>query len=251
MMRITVGLIVALTLIILAAPLAAAAKQPAHVSRIAFLGYNFPPSAAESTPFPEAFRQGLRKRGWVEGDTITIEWRWAEGSLQRFATLATYYGDDVCSREGKPWMLAWSYGHETLLWWVGALSILMFVGTLVALPLVVARLPADYFRRDRHATHHHKPSAALRLLGLLGKNLLGIVLVCTGVAMLVLPGQGILTLLIGLMLINFPGKRALEQRLVRQPTVLRAMNWMRAKAHQPALELPTSVLPSTSGREER
>ena len=104
MMRITVGLIVALTLIILAAPLAAASKQPAHVSRIAFLGYNFPPSAAESTPFPEAFRQGLRKRGWVEGDTITIEWRWAEGSLQRFATLATYYGDCTCSYDtGHMW----------------------------------------------------------------------------------------------------------------------------------------------------
>jgi hypothetical protein len=91
----------------------------------------------------------------------------------------------------------------------------------------------------------------LHLLGLLGKNLLGIVLVCTGVAMLVFPGQGILTILIGLMLINFPGKRALEQRLVRRPAVLRTMNWMRAKAHQPALELPTSALPSTSGREER
>jgi len=149
-------------------------------------------------------------------------------------------------------MSAWLRGHETLLWWVGALSILMFVGSLVALPLVVARLPADYFRRDHHhATRHHKQSTALRLLGLLGKNLLGIVLVCTGVAMLVLPGQGILTMLIGLMLINFPGKRALEQRLVRQATVLRAMNWMRAKAHQPALELPTSALPSTSVREKR
>ena len=67
-------------------------------------------------------------------------------------------------------MLAWLHGHETLLWWVGALSILMFVGTLVALPLVVARLPADYFRRDHHATRHHTQSAVLRLLGLFGKN---------------------------------------------------------------------------------
>src|SRR5262249_48716926 len=149
-------------------------------------------------------------------------------------------------------ILAWLRGHETLLWWLGALSVLMFVGTLVALPLVVVRLPADYFKRDpQHATRHHKQSAVLRLLGLLGKNLLGIVLVCTGVAMLVLPGQGILTILIGLMLLNFPGKRALEQRLVRQPTVLRAMNWMRAKAHQPALESPTSACPSPSGTEER
>jgi hypothetical protein len=148
-------------------------------------------------------------------------------------------------------MLAWLRGHETLLWWVGALSILTFVGTLVALPMVVVQLPADYFTRDHHATRHHKQTAALRLPGLLGKNLLGIVLVCMGVAMLVLPGQGMLTMLIGLMLINFPGKRALELRLVRQPTVLRAMNWMRAKAHQPALDLPTSALTSPVSKDER
>jgi putative tryptophan/tyrosine transport system substrate-binding protein len=36
----------------------------------------------------EAFRDGLRERGLVEGDTIVIEWRWAEGSRDRFATLA-------------------------------------------------------------------------------------------------------------------------------------------------------------------
>jgi hypothetical protein len=152
-------------------------------------------------------------------------------------------------REERSWMWAWLQEHETLLWWVGALSILMFAGTLVALPLVVARLPADYFRRDHHATRHHTQSAALRLLGLFGKNLLGLVLVCTGVAMLVFPGQGLLTMLIGLMLIDFPGKRSLEQRLVRLPTVLRALNWMRAKAHRPPLEPPASALPSTSGRE--
>ena len=47
-------------------PLLAAAQQPGHVPRIAFLGLNFPP-ASEPTPFLEAFRQGLRERGWVEG----------------------------------------------------------------------------------------------------------------------------------------------------------------------------------------
>jgi hypothetical protein len=148
-------------------------------------------------------------------------------------------------------MSAWLHGHETLFWWLGALSVLMFVGTLVALPIVVVRLPADYFRNDPYATYHHERPTALRLLALLGKNLLGIVLVCIGVAMLVLPGQGILTILIGLMLMNFPGKRALEQRLVQQPPVLRAINWMRAKAHQPAMQPPTSAYPSTSGTEER
>lgn len=136
-------------------------------------------------------------------------------------------------------MFAWLRGHETLLWWLGALSIVMFVGTLVVLPIVVARLPADYFTRDHHASHHQRQSTTLRLLGLCGKNLLGLVFVLAGVAMLVLPGQGILTMLIGLMLMDFPGKRTLERRLVQQPAVLRAINWIRAQAHQPALQLPS------------
>ena len=86
MRRSTVGLILVLTLLLRTAPLAAV-NQPSQRPRIAFLGYNFPPAAAASTPFLEAFRHGLREHGWVEGDSITIEWRWAEGSLQRFAAL--------------------------------------------------------------------------------------------------------------------------------------------------------------------
>jgi hypothetical protein len=78
------------------------------------------------------------------------------------------------------------------------------------------------------------------LLWRLGKNLLGILIVLAGVAMLLLPGQGILTILIGLMLLDLPGKRRLERRLVQQPSVWRAINWMRAKAHKPALEWPTA-----------
>ena len=138
-------------------------------------------------------------------------------------------------------MFPWLHGHEAVLWWMGALSVAAFVGTLIALPILVARIPADYFRRDRrYARHHHAQSTVPRVLGLLLKNLLGVVLILAGVAMLLLPGQGILTILIGLMLMNFPGKRALERCLVQQPSVLRAINWMRAKAHQPALEVPQS-----------
>lgn len=132
-------------------------------------------------------------------------------------------------------MSAWLRGYEPLLWCLGALSVVMCVGTLVAVPLVVARLPADYF------THAHPPAPApgIHRLVRLGKNGLGIVIVLVGVAMLVLPGQGILTILIGLMLLDFPGKRRLERRLVQQPAVWRALNWMRAKAHQPAFEIPS------------
>jgi len=140
-------------------------------------------------------------------------------------------------------MVPWLYGHKAVLWWLGALSVVTFVGTVVALPLVVARLPPDYFTHaQRPARRRHSQSTGSRLLVRLGKNLLGILIVLVGVAMLVLPGQGVLTILMGLMLIDFPGKRGIERRLVQQPAVWRAINWMRAKAHQPALERPPSDL---------
>jgi putative ABC transport system substrate-binding protein len=71
----------------LALPRVAAAQRPGPVPRIGFVDLNFPPSASAPTPFLEAFRHALRAHGWVEGHTIAIEWRWAEGSNERFATL--------------------------------------------------------------------------------------------------------------------------------------------------------------------
>ena len=144
-------------------------------------------------------------------------------------------------------MVPWLYGHKAVLWWLGALSVVTFVGTLVALPLVVARLPPDYFTHAPRPGHrHHAQSSGSRVLWRLGKNLLGLLMVLVGVALLLLPGQGILTILIGLMLLDFPGKR----RLVQQPAVWRALNWMRAKAHQPALELPTAATATPGERPE-
>jgi len=56
-------------------------------------------------------------------------------------------------------------------------------------------------------------------------------------AMLVLPGQGLLTMFISLMLLDFPGKRRLEQSIVRRPIILRSINWLRERHHRPPLEL--------------
>jgi hypothetical protein len=148
-------------------------------------------------------------------------------------------------------MVTWLHGHASVLWWLGALSVVTFVGTLVALPLVVARLPPDYFTyAQRPVRRHQAQSPGARVLWHLGKHLLGILIVLVGVAMLLLPGQGILTILIGLMLLDFPGKRRLERRLVQQPSVWRALNWMRAKAHQPALEMPPAATTMPGERPE-
>jgi E3 ubiquitin-protein ligase DOA10 len=144
-------------------------------------------------------------------------------------------------------IFAWLRAHDAVLWWLGALSLLTFVGTLILIPLLVVRIPADYFRRDRHPPQSRpRQHVVLRVCGLIVKNLLGIVFIVAGLIMLLLPGQGVLTILIGLTLMNFPGKHALERWIVRQPAVLRAINWIRAKAHQPALEFPAENITATA-----
>ena len=78
-------------------------------------------------------------------------------------------------------------------------------------------------------------ASALGVL-IIAKNLLGAVMVIAGVVMLFTPGQGVLSLLLGVSLLDVPGKRALERRIIEQPAVARLINSMRAKAHQPPLE---------------
>ena len=112
-----------------------------------------------------------------------------------------------------------------------------FIGSLIAIPLILVRLPADYFdtRTPRHWMKNHHP--VLRLLGLVIKNVVGVVFVLAGFAMLFLPGQGLLTMLIGVSLVDFPKKRELEAKMVGQPTLLGVINAMRKKFNKPPLIL--------------
>jgi hypothetical protein len=111
----------------------------------------------------------------------------------------------------------------------------MFVGTLIAIPIILMRLPADYFdtRIPRPWMENHHP--VLRLLGHIVKNVVGAIFLFAGFLMLFLPGQGVLTMLIGLSLIEFPGKRRVEAKIVGQSTVLSTINAMRAKFDKPPL----------------
>ncbi|MGB3968347.1 MAG: glycosyltransferase family 87 protein, partial [Planctomycetota bacterium] len=115
-----------------------------------------------------------------------------------------------------PELPAWLDWLAPWLGWLFALGIGSLVLTIVLVPVVVVRLPADHFVPTLAA----RPARnALGWLGHFAKNALGVVLALAGIAMLVLPGQGILTLLVGLLLVDFPGKRRLELALVRRPPV--------------------------------
>ncbi len=113
--------------------------------------------------------------------------------------------------------------------WVllGILSVTFFVGSLIIIPILLVRLPSNFFDeespRDSRSTRHPVARWTVSIL----KNLTGAVFLLAGVAMLILPGQGILTILIGISLMDFPGKRKLQRRLIGHPAVLPAINKIR------------------------
>lgn len=128
-------------------------------------------------------------------------------------------------------MTDWMDDNSALLWWMGAASVVMFLGSLVLMPVLAARIPADYFTRDqRPPSRWHDQHPLLRILLMIGKNLMGVVLILAGLAMLVLPGQGILCMLIGLLLLDLPGKYRFEKWLISRPRIRSSINWLRRKA---------------------
>jgi len=116
---------------------------------------------------------------------------------------------------------------------VAVISAIAFVGTLVAIPFVLVRLPEDYFDVRVPRTWMEGRHPALRIVSRALKNIVGIVFVLAGLSMLVLPGQGVLTILIGVSLLDFPGKQKLEARIVGHPRVLRTVNSLRGKFGKP------------------
>jgi len=129
--------------------------------------------------------------------------------------------------------------HPGLVATLGVASVVMFVLSIAFVPLVLTRLPADYFSRERRERlAEHARNRPFRWLFVVAKNALGALLVVLGVAMLVLPGQGLLTLLVGLLLADFPGKYRLERRIIGGPRVLRAINALRKRWNKPPLDVP-------------
>jgi len=117
------------------------------------------------------------------------------------------------------------------------ISLVFFVGSLVAIPYILVRIPADYFdvRVPRHWMQNHHP--ILRMMGHIVKNAIGAIFLFAGFLMLFLPGQGILTMLIGVSMLDFPGKRKIEAKMIGQRTVLGVINGMREKFRKPPLIL--------------
>ncbi len=123
------------------------------------------------------------------------------------------------------------------------LSVLIFLITfgasLAIVSLVLVKLPATYFKKSHKRKFLANRPPIVRGVAIIGKNLLGAVLVVLGILLSVpgVPGQGTLTILLGVMLLNFPGKRRLEHWIVSRPKILRAINKLRHRFSKSALVL--------------
>jgi hypothetical protein len=127
--------------------------------------------------------------------------------------------------------------HAALGWWALGLSLVLSVGGFFLMRRLLVTMPADYFVRPSPLPWQLR-HPVVRWSLVVGKNLLGAILLVAGLVMLAIPGPGILTILAALVLLDLPGKRALEQRFLALPAVLNTINRIRQRANRPPLEMP-------------
>ena len=130
-----------------------------------------------------------------------------------------------------------------LTWRSVLIGALIFVGTfiisLAIVSIILVKIPADYFSKSHKTKFWSGPRPALHAAKFIGKNLLGILLVGIGILLSIpgVPGQGLLTILLGIMLLDFPGKHRLEQKLLSRPGIVKTINRLRDRFGKPPLEL--------------
>ena len=128
--------------------------------------------------------------------------------------------------------------------WRGFLiGTLIFVGTffinLAIVSFILVKIPANHFSKTRKTKFWSGPHPMLRAAGVVGKNIGGLLLVALGIVLSLpgVPGQGLLTVLLGIMLLDFPGKHRLEQKLLSRPSIVNAINKLRGRFGKDPLEL--------------
>ena len=114
-----------------------------------------------------------------------------------------------------------------------------FLINLAIVSLILVKLPADHFSKDRKTQFWAGNSPALNAAKVIGKNLLGVFLVLLGIVLSLpgVPGQGLLTILLGIMLLDFPGRERLEQKLLSKPSIVNTINRLRGRFGKPPLVL--------------
>ncbi len=135
-------------------------------------------------------------------------------------------------------LLSWGLTWRDVLIGV-VLFVVSFAGSLALVSMVLVKLPPTYFQPEHERSFLENQRRAVRWSGMVLKNIVGFIIVLLGIVMSIpgVPGQGILTILLGIMLLDFPGKRRLEYKLVSRPKVLQTINRLRRRFDKPPLVL--------------
>ena len=137
-------------------------------------------------------------------------------------------------------IISWSSMNSDLLFLLGSLSIFILIISVFMMVLIISFLPEDYFKsenRDLISSVRNSRYPLLKLLVLITKNFFGVLLLLSGILMLVLPGQGILTIITGLVFMDYPGKYKFERKLLRLKGVINSINWIRSRLSKPSLKV--------------
>ena len=120
-----------------------------------------------------------------------------------------------------------------------AIFVVTFSFNLAIVSIILVKIPPTYFKKSHSREFWKDRSPAVRLLGVILKNALGALLVAIGIVLSLpgVPGQGFLTILLGIMLLDFPGRRNLELKILTRPQVFKTINKLRHRFGKPPLEL--------------
>ena len=115
---------------------------------------------------------------------------------------------------------------------LGISSIAILIISALSIGYFIKKIPHDYFLNDKRGMPDYKnKNPIFWIITLALKNIVGYCLIMGGILMLVLPGQGLLTILVGLMLSDYPGKFKLEKRIIKTNLILKTINWYRIKSN--------------------
>ena len=126
--------------------------------------------------------------------------------------------------------------YKNLILWFGSISLFVFLFSLLSIKWLVSLIPEDYFINKKDSKIKTN-NILIWYIVLIFKNLIGYSLILGGVMMLVLPGQGLFTIIIGLMMSNYPGKYSIEKKFIAIPTILKSINWLRRKSNKPPIRI--------------
>lgn len=115
--------------------------------------------------------------------------------------------------------------------------IISFAVSILIVSFVMIRIPANYFHSQYEQRFLHERHPVLRWSGFILKNIVGVFVILMGIVMTFpgVPGPGVLTILIGLIMVDIPGKKKAERFIINRPTILSAVNDLRTRYNKPPL----------------